>query len=92
MKLSLNKNTIKGLNGIEKFKENIVKQSIYRALFDATRDCKISAIEYLNLSFSFLKKENKDNIMILLRHTNSVINQYIPLKYLNEYKKNFMML
>ena len=89
MKLSLNKKTIKGLNGIEKFKENIVKQSIYRALFDATRDCKISAIEYLNLSFSFLKKENKDNIMILLRHTNSVINQYIPLKYLNEYKKKF---
>ncbi len=92
MKLGFDKESISNLDGIENFKENQVKQSIYRALFDSVRDGKISALDFINITFKLLEKESKENIVILLSYTDSVISQYIPFKYLVEYKTKFFKL
>ena len=57
-------------------------------MFDQCRDAKVSSIEYLEIVLGVLEKEQNENIMgSLLRSISGVIQNYIPLKYNEKYKK-----
>ena len=74
-----------------KCKDTLVKTALYRALFDVFGDCKISSIEFLDVTFDTIKVENDEDIItvLLLEYISSVIRLYLPLKYIPEYKSKF---
>ena len=89
MKLDLDKKSIQGLKeGLVSFQDPLVKLCIYRSLFDAFRDSKISAIEFLDIVINAIKNEtNENNLNTLLRFAKSASSVYMPIKYMKEYKK-----
>ena len=91
MKLDFDKRSLEGLKqGLPLLKDALIKQSIYRSLFDQMRDGKFTSAEYAELAFQLMHTEaNDNNLSLLLRHTNSTISLYIPFKYLLDYKKKF---
>ena len=73
-----------------KCKDTLIKAALYRALFDTFRDSKISSIEFLNVTFETIKTESdEDTVSVLLTYISSVIKNYLPLKYIPEYKTKF---
>ena len=93
MKLDFDKRSLEGLKqGLPILKDALIKQSIYRSLFDQMRDGKFTSAEYVELAFELMHTETNDNnLSLLLRHTHSTIGLYIPYKYLLDYKKKFFM-
>ena len=91
MKLDFDKRSLEGLKqGLPLLKDALIKQSIYRSLFDQMRDGKFTSAEYVELAFELMHTEaNDNNLSLLLRHTHSTIASYIPYKYLLSYKKKF---
>ena len=91
MKLDFDKRSLEGLKqGLPLLKDALIKQSIYRSLFDQMRDGKFTSAEYVELAFELIHTETNDNnLSLLLRHTHSTIASYIPYKYLLSYKKKF---
>ena len=88
MKLDLDPKSIQGLKeGLVQFKDPLTKLSIYRSLFDAFRDSKISAIEFLDIVISSIKNEkNENNLSTLLRFAKTASCYYMPIKYMKTYK------
>lgn len=88
MKLSFSHKAIDNLRkGLTAFKDPLSKQLIYRSLYDSCRDCKISAIEFLDIILDQISLETNDNIISsLLRYLNAIIRAFIPLKYYQSYK------
>ena len=73
-----------------KCKDPLIKAALNRALFDTFRDGKITSIEFLDITFETIKKEqDEDTVSILLSYISSVIKGYLPLKLMHKYKKNF---
>ena len=91
MKLDFDKRSLEGLKqGLPLLKDPLIKQSIYRSLFDQMRDGKFTSAEYVELAFQLMHTETNDNnLSILLRHTHSTSAIYIPYKFMQEYKKKF---
>ena len=91
MKLDFDKRSLEGLKeGLPKLKDALIKQSIYRSLFDQMRDAKFISAEYVELAFQLMHTETNDNnLSLLLRHTHSTIASYIPYKYMLDYKRKF---
>ena len=78
--------------GLPLLKDALIKQSIYRSLFDQMRDGKFTSAEYVELAFALMHTETNDNnLSLLLRHTHSTIASYIPYKYMIDYKKKFFL-
>ena len=77
-------------NYLLKCKDPLIKVALNRALFDTFRDCKITGIEFLNITLETIKNEqDEDTFSVLLGYISSVIRNYLPLKYITEYKKKF---
>ena len=93
MKLDLDKNSVKALKeGLVAFKDPLTKLSIYRSIFDALRDSKISTIEFLDIAINAIKNEtNENNLNTLLRFIRSASKAYMPLKYIKEYSKKIFV-
>ena len=73
-----------------KCKDPLIKAALNRALFDTFRDSKITSIEYLDITFETIKKEqDEDTVSVLLSYISSVIKTYLPLKCMPKYKKKF---
>ena len=71
-----------------KCKDPLIKATLNRALFDTFRDSKITSIEYLDITLETIKNEaDEDTVSLLLRYISSVIKNYLPLKYMPQYKK-----
>ena len=89
MKLNFDKHSIDSFReGLIHLNDPLSKQLISRSLFDQCRDAKVSSIEYLEIVLGVLEKEQNENIMgSLLRSISGVIQNYIPLKYNEKYKK-----
>ena len=88
MKLDLSYMNMEDLKQfLSKCKDTLIKVSLYRALFDTFRDSKISSIEFLDITFETIKTEpDEDTVTVLLGYISSVIKDYLPLKYIPEYK------
>ena len=70
-----------------KCKDPLIKASLNRALFDTFRDSKITSVEYLDITLETIKNEtDEDTVSLLLRYISSVIKNYLPLKYMPQYK------
>ena len=93
MKLDFDKRSLEGLKeGLPLLKDILIKQSIYRSLFDQMRDGKFTSVEYVELAFALIHTESNDNnLSLLLRHTHSAIASYIHFKYMIRYKKKFFL-
>ena len=91
MKLDFDKRSLEGLKqGLPLLKDALIKQIVYRSLFDQMRDGKFTSAEYAELAFQLMHTETNDNnLSLLLRHTHSTIASYIPFKYLLDFKKKF---
>ena len=73
-----------------KCKDPLIKAALNRALFDTFRDGKITSIEFLDIAFETIKKEeDEDTVSILLNYISSVIKGYLPLKLMPKYKNKF---
>ena len=71
-----------------KCKDPLIKATLNRALFDTFRDSKITSVEYLDITLETIKNEtDEDTVSLLLRYISSVIKNYLPLKYMPQYKK-----
>lgn len=88
MKMLINKEEAPKIKEIIlRFNEPLVKLTLYRSLFDALRDSKISSIEYLDILIDAIKLEKDDNnLSLILRHIRSAIITYTPRKYVAQYK------
>jgi len=93
MKLDFDKRSLEGLKkGLHLLKDALIKQSIYRSLFDQMRDGKFTSAEFVELAFELMHTETNDNnLSLLLRHTHTTIGSYIPYKYMLEFKKKFFL-
>ena len=91
MKLDLSYMNMDDLrNYLLKCKDPLIKVALNRALFDTFRDGKITSIEFLDITLETIKKEqDEDTFSVLLGYISSVIKNYLPLKYIPEYKSKF---
>ena len=91
MKLDLSYMNLDELkNYLLKCKDPLIKVALNRALFDTFRDFKITSIEFLDITLETIKNEqDEDTFSVLLGYISSVIKNYLPLKYIPEYKKKF---
>ena len=91
MKLTFDELSLEGLKqGLPLLNDPLIKQTVYRSLFDDMRDAKIPSIEYVELAFKLMQTEtNSINLSLLLGHIHSTIACYIPYKYMLSYKKIF---
>ena len=91
MKLDLSYMNLENLKQyLLKCKDTLIKAALYRARFDTFRDSKISSIEFLNITFEIIKTESdEDTVSVLLSYISSAIKNYLPLKYIPEYKTKF---
>ena len=94
MKLNFDKKSLEGLKqGLPLLNDPLIKQSIYRSLFDQMKDAKLPSIEYVELALKLLQTEiNDNNLSLLLSHIHSTIACYIPYKYMFEYKDKYFIL
>ena len=94
MKLVFDKRSLEGLKeGLPLLNDPLIKQTIYRSLYDQMRDAKLSSIEYVEMAFKLLQTEiNDNNLSLLLGHIHSTIDFHIPYKYMLEYKKKYFIL
>ena len=72
--------------------KSLQRSTLYRALYDTFRDSKISCIEFLNITLEAIQNENdEDTISVLLGYISPAIRSYLPMKYIQEYKKKFFI-
>ena len=73
-------------SNLHKVKDLLTKQLIYRSLFDLTRDSRMSSVEYFEIISDLIRKETSEDIIpTVVRYVQSIISNYIPLKYYEKY-------